>query len=132
MDPSRIEHIWRTLWRGQFFHGGHLHAAAVPAIEIGLWGPRGKALGVPVYDLLGAVAALHQLRAGGIPLALVTNTISRTRRPASRTGVAGGQLHTLGNQFRSWDHPGWPRAASNAAGGRRRASVHPRPCRGAG
>ena len=53
MDPSRIEHIWQTLWRGQFFRGGHVHAAAVAAIDIALWDLRGKALGVPVYDLLG-------------------------------------------------------------------------------
>lgn len=53
MDPSRIEHIWQTLWRGQFFRGGHVHAAAVAAIDLALWDLRGKALGVPVYDLLG-------------------------------------------------------------------------------
>lgn len=53
MDPTRIEHIWQTLWRGQFFRGGHVHAAAVAAIDIALWDLRGKALGVPVYDLLG-------------------------------------------------------------------------------
>jgi galactonate dehydratase len=53
MDPSRIEHVWQTLWRGQFFRGGHLHAAAVAAIDLALWDLRGKALGVPVYDLLG-------------------------------------------------------------------------------
>lgn len=53
MDPTRIEHIWQTLWRGQFFRGGHIHAAAVAAIDIALWDLRGKTLGVPVYDLLG-------------------------------------------------------------------------------
>ncbi len=53
MDPSRIEHIWQTLWRGQFFRGGHVHAGALAAIDIALWDLRGKALGVPVYDLLG-------------------------------------------------------------------------------
>ncbi len=53
MDPSRIEHIWQMLWRGQFFRGGHVHAAAVAAIDLALWDLRGKALGVPVYDLLG-------------------------------------------------------------------------------
>ena len=53
MDPRRIEHIWQTLWRGQFFRGGHIHAAALAAIDIALWDLRGKTLGVPVYDLLG-------------------------------------------------------------------------------
>jgi galactonate dehydratase len=53
MDPARIEHIWQTLWRGQFFRGGHVHGAALAAIDLALWDLRGKALGVPVYDLLG-------------------------------------------------------------------------------
>jgi galactonate dehydratase len=53
MDPTRIEHIWQTLWRGQFFRGGHIHGAAVAAIDLALWDLRGKTLGVPVYDLLG-------------------------------------------------------------------------------
>ena len=53
MDPSRIEHIWQTLWRGQFFRGGHIHSAAVAAIDLALWDLRGKVLGAPVYDLLG-------------------------------------------------------------------------------
>jgi galactonate dehydratase len=53
MDPARIEHIWQTLWRGQFFRGGHVHSAAVAAIDLALWDLRGKALGAPVYDLLG-------------------------------------------------------------------------------
>jgi galactonate dehydratase len=59
MDPARIEHIWQTLWRGQFFRGGHLHSAAVAAIDIALWDLRGKALGVPVYDLLGGRTRDH-------------------------------------------------------------------------
>lgn len=53
MDPGRIEHIWQTLWRGQFFRGGHVHAAALAAIDLALWDLKGKALGVPVYELLG-------------------------------------------------------------------------------
>ncbi len=53
MDPARIEHIWQTLWRGQFFRGGHVHSATVAAVDLALWDLRGKALGVPVYDLLG-------------------------------------------------------------------------------
>src|SRR6187402_686769 len=53
MDPARIEHIWQTLWRGQFFRGGHVHGATLAAIDIALWDLRGKVLGVPTYDLLG-------------------------------------------------------------------------------
>lgn len=73
MDPSRIEHIWQTLWRGQFFRGGHVHSAAVAAIDIALWDLRGKALGVPVYQLLGGRTRdfvrcyCHVQRSGGAP-----------------------------------------------------------------
>jgi galactonate dehydratase len=59
MDPTRIEHIWQTLWRGQFFRGGHLHGAAVAAIDLALWDLRGKSLGVPVYELLGGRTRDH-------------------------------------------------------------------------
>ncbi|MDA8296189.1 MAG: mandelate racemase/muconate lactonizing enzyme family protein [Actinomycetota bacterium] len=52
-DPTRIEHLWQLLWRGQFFRGGHVHGAVVAAIDIALWDLRGKVLGVPVYQLLG-------------------------------------------------------------------------------
>ncbi len=55
MDPTRIEHIWQTLWRSQFFRGGHIHSSVVAAVDIALWDLRGKALGVPVYELLGGL-----------------------------------------------------------------------------
>ncbi len=52
-DPSRIEHLWQVMFRSAFFPPGRIGCAAVSAIDIALWDIRGKALGVPVYDLLG-------------------------------------------------------------------------------
>lgn len=52
-DPSRIEHLWQTLYRGGFFPGGVIQMAALSAVDIALWDLKGKALGRPVYDLLG-------------------------------------------------------------------------------
>ncbi len=52
-DPSRIEHIWQLLFRGGFFPAGHAVSAAVSAVDIALWDIKGKALGVPIHDLLG-------------------------------------------------------------------------------
>jgi hypothetical protein len=54
-DPMRIEHIWQTLWRGGFFPAGGIVGGAVSAIDIALWDIKGKALGVPVYELLGGL-----------------------------------------------------------------------------
>ncbi len=52
-DPFRSEHIWQLLFRGGFFPAQRILTAAIAAIDIALWDIKGKALGVPVYDLLG-------------------------------------------------------------------------------
>ncbi len=52
-DPFQIEHLWQTLFRGFFWKGGFVHCSAISAVEMALWDIKGKALGVPVYELLG-------------------------------------------------------------------------------
>ncbi len=52
-DPFRIEHIWQLLFRGGFFPAQRILTSAISAIDIALWDIKGKALGVPVYELLG-------------------------------------------------------------------------------
>jgi galactonate dehydratase len=52
-DPFRIEHIWQLLSRGGFFPHGRIAGAAISAIDIALWDIKGKALNLPVYELLG-------------------------------------------------------------------------------
>jgi galactonate dehydratase len=52
-DPLRIGHIWQLLYRSQYFEGGRVLTAAQSAIDIALHDLKGKALGVPVYQLLG-------------------------------------------------------------------------------
>jgi L-alanine-DL-glutamate epimerase-like enolase superfamily enzyme len=54
-DPRRIEHLWQFLFRGGFFPAGRIAASVMSAIDIALWDIRGKALGVPVYDLFGGL-----------------------------------------------------------------------------
>lgn len=53
MDPFNIGGIWQKLYRSQYFEGGRVLAAAQSAIDIALYDIKGKALGVPVYELLG-------------------------------------------------------------------------------
>jgi galactonate dehydratase len=52
-DPACIEHIWQLLFRGGFFPAQRILTAAISAIDIALWDIKGKALGVPIYELLG-------------------------------------------------------------------------------
>ena len=51
-DPFRIEHHWNYLYRSMYFRGSVI-MSALSAIDIALWDIKGKALGVPVYELLG-------------------------------------------------------------------------------
>src|ERR1700730_9491220 len=54
-DPSRREHIWQLLFRRGFFPANRVVGSAISAIDIALWDIQGKALGVPVYKLLGGL-----------------------------------------------------------------------------
>jgi galactonate dehydratase len=51
-DPFPIEHHWNVMHRFSYFQG-HAINAAISAIDIALWDIKGKALGVPIYELLG-------------------------------------------------------------------------------
>jgi galactonate dehydratase len=52
-DPSRIEHLYQKMYRQSFWRLGVIGMSAISGIEQALWDIRGKALGVPVYQLLG-------------------------------------------------------------------------------
>jgi galactonate dehydratase len=52
-DPRHIEDHWTVMYRGGFYRGGGVHMSAIAGIDQALWDIKGKALGVPVADLLG-------------------------------------------------------------------------------
>ena len=52
-DPMRIGGLWQEMYRSQYFEGGRILTAAIAAIDIALHDIVGKALEVPVYQLLG-------------------------------------------------------------------------------
>ena len=52
-NPMQTEHIWQLLFRGGFFPAERILASAIAAIDIALWDIKGKALGLPIYDLFG-------------------------------------------------------------------------------
>ncbi len=54
-DPLNIEALWERIRTAGIFAGaqGGQYTAALSAVEIALWDLAGKALGVPVYQLLG-------------------------------------------------------------------------------
>ena len=53
-DPGNIERLWHKLFRSFTYMGSRGAAVeCVSAIDIALWDIRGKALGQPIYELLG-------------------------------------------------------------------------------
>jgi galactonate dehydratase len=58
-DATAIGRIWQELYRSQYFEGGRVLQAAISAIDIALHDIKGKALGVPVYQLLGGKQRDH-------------------------------------------------------------------------
>ena len=52
-DPRDIERLWATMYQGLRFPPGSVGLAAISGIEHTLWDISAKALGLPVYRLLG-------------------------------------------------------------------------------
>jgi galactonate dehydratase len=52
-DPRRIEDLWTVMYRAGFYRGGGIMMSAIAGIDQALWDIKGKALGVPVHELLG-------------------------------------------------------------------------------
>ena len=52
-DPFSTERLWQHMFRGSFFPADSVYTCAISAIDIALWDIKGKALGMPLYKLLG-------------------------------------------------------------------------------
>jgi len=52
-DPRAVAFHWQAIYRHAFYRGGPILTSALSGIDQALWDIKGKALGVPVYELLG-------------------------------------------------------------------------------
>jgi galactonate dehydratase len=52
-DPRPVAHHWQAIYRHAFYRGGPILTSVLSGIDMALWDIKGKALGVPVYELLG-------------------------------------------------------------------------------
>ncbi|HKI58508.1 MAG TPA: galactonate dehydratase [Trueperaceae bacterium] len=98
-DPGRIEDAWQRMHKGAFFRGGPILATAAAAIEQALWDIKGRALGVPVHELLGG-AVRESVRTyawvgGDRPADVVAHTRRRIEQGfgAVKMNVAGQLDH---------------------------------------
>ena len=55
-NPFKIEALWQEAYIAWFYPPGREKAHALGALDLALWDIKGKALGVPVHELLGGTA----------------------------------------------------------------------------
>ena len=52
-DPTRIDFLWQYMNRAYFYPSGRERMHGLGALDMALWDIKGKALGVPVWELIG-------------------------------------------------------------------------------
>ena len=102
-DPFHIERLWHEMYKAWFYPPGREKIHAQGALDLALWDIKGKALGVPVHQLLGGMIREHLECYGTGPL----------RAPGS---TAPPQRLSLGERARATIESGF-RAFRTAAGG---------------
>jgi L-alanine-DL-glutamate epimerase-like enolase superfamily enzyme len=58
-DPTRTDRCWQLMFRGRFYPAGREKLHSIGALDLALWDIKGKALGVPVWQLLGGQSRDH-------------------------------------------------------------------------
>lgn len=108
-DPRAVVHHWQAIYRHAFYRGGPVLTSALSGIDMALWDIKGKALGVPVYELLGGptrtkvrvyahARSAAQLKEGIAQGFTAFKTGPATRRPARYIETPAEVAH-VANQF---------------------------------
>ncbi|MGC8639359.1 MAG: galactonate dehydratase [Isosphaeraceae bacterium] len=108
-DPRRVVHHWQAIYRHAFYRGGPVLTSALSGIDMALWDIKGKALGVPVHELLGGPTRrrVRVYAHAGTPAAIKRDlargftafkTTPAVRRPA-RYVETPAQIHHAAERF---------------------------------
>jgi galactonate dehydratase len=113
-DPRQVVHHWQAIYRHAFYRGGPILTSALSGIDMALWDIKGRALGVPIYELLGGptrqrirvyahASSPEQLKRGLERGFTAFKTMPAKRRPA-RYVETPAQVRYAADQFGELRH----------------------------
>ncbi len=86
-DPMQVEHHWQSMYVHSFYRAGPVMGSAISGIDQALWDIRGKALGLPVYKLLGGPLDPRGVRGYYHAGARMREELERLRETAASQGI---------------------------------------------
>jgi galactonate dehydratase len=87
-DPMQVEHHWQSMYVHSFYRAGPVMGSAISGIDQALWDIRGKALGMPVYKLLGGPHDARGVRGYYHASARTREALVALRETAVQQGVS--------------------------------------------
>ena len=97
-DPQRIEYLWQSCFRRRFQRGGPSTGSALAGIDQALWDIKGKACGMPVYQLLGGLAR-EKVRLYGHTAGQTAEIAAQTAKERAAKGITAIRFRA----FHSYD-----------------------------
>jgi len=91
-DARPIEHHWNVLHRDAYYQGAAINGA-ISAIDVALWDIKGKALGVPVHELLGGPVRTRCRTYGHVYAKTLDEVLAECRAKAEKGFTAVGHLN---------------------------------------
>jgi len=98
-NPFHIEAIWQEAYIAWFYPPGREKTHALGALDLALWDIKGKALGLPVHELLGGITRDYcecYATGGARPAGTPANTPLSLKERARATMEAGYRAFRMG------------------------------------
>jgi galactonate dehydratase len=106
-DPHDIEAFWHEAYRDAYWRGGPVLMTALSGVEMALWDIKGKALGVPVWQLLGGRCRdrVPCYANGWFSPAKTPDEFAAKAREAVAQGFRGLKWDPFGSAYRTIEKP---------------------------